>query len=171
MLSGDDDWLKRALTILAVVLGVSSAGTLISKSKGGPAISVPAAATAASGTTTDGRVDTSVVPIPGVARPFAMLRDFLEPAGPMPTVGCAPFASDDAIARLRAVADCKQISVHFVIATVPDWIDSSLQWTFDPMIDAIQMAAGQMDYVASGYFLPDSDLLTRTSGAPARSRG
>ena len=113
-------------------------------------MNVPVAATAASGTTTmDVRVDAPVLPVPGVARPFAMLQHFLEPAGPMPTEGCPPFASDDAIVRLRAVADCKQINVHFVIATVPDWIDSSLQWTFDPMIDAIQMAAGQMDYVAS----------------------
>ena len=50
MLPGDDNWLKRALTFLAVVLGVSSAGTFISRSKDAPAMNVPVAATAASAT-------------------------------------------------------------------------------------------------------------------------
>ncbi len=169
MASGGDDWLKRALALLGVMLGVSSAGTLISLSGGGQARNVPAVATPTPRTTRMDVAPSAPGPqVPGTTRPFAMLQEFLEPAGTsILTDGCPPLASSDDIARLHAVADCRQISIHFVIATVPDWVDSSLQWTFDPMIDAIQMAAGQMDYVPSGFYLPDSDTLARTNSAPA----
>jgi hypothetical protein len=169
MASGGDDWLKRALALLGVMLGVSSAGTLISLSNSGQAKNVPAVAASTPRTMrVDDATNASGPRIPGTTRPFAMLREFLEPADtPMFTDGCAPPSSSDAITRLRAVADCRQVRIHFVIAIVPDWVDSSLQWTFDPMIDAIQMAAGQMDYVPSGFYLPDSDALARTVSTPA----
>jgi hypothetical protein len=49
------------------------------------------------------------------------------------------------------------LKVKVLIATLPDWVDSSLQWTFDPMLDAIQKSAAQMGYVLTGFDMADTD--------------
>jgi hypothetical protein len=49
------------------------------------------------------------------------------------------------------------LKVKIMIATLPDWVDSSLQWTFDPMLDAIQKSAAQMGYVLTGFDMADTD--------------
>src|SRR5262249_51840286 len=59
------------------------------------------------------------------------------------------------IAGTRDLATQRGISVGLVIATLPDWVDSHLQWMFDPMLDAIQTAAAQMNYSLSGFDLVD----------------
>jgi hypothetical protein len=59
------------------------------------------------------------------------------------------------VAAVRARAGNHQ--THILIATLPDWVDSSLQWMFDPMLDAIQMSAAQMGYVLTGFDLADTE--------------
>ncbi len=38
---------------------------------------------------------------------------------------------------------------------MPDWVDSSQQWTFDSMLDAIQVSAAQLGFTLVAYDLPD----------------
>jgi len=59
------------------------------------------------------------------------------------------------IAEVRDRAAARHISVGIVIATLPDWVDSNLQWMFDPMLDALQAAAAEMHYSLSGFDLVD----------------
>ncbi|HXI27694.1 MAG TPA: hypothetical protein VNG89_04715 [Vicinamibacterales bacterium] len=49
------------------------------------------------------------------------------------------------------------IEVEFLIATVPDPIDSNARWTFDPIVTAIQQAAAASDYVLDRFYIPDWD--------------
>ena len=59
--------------------------------------------------------------------------------------------------KVRQYAATQNTSVDIVVATLPDWVDSSLQWTFDPMMDAIQASAGQMGYSLVGFDMVDTD--------------
>jgi hypothetical protein len=45
--------------------------------------------------------------------------------------------------------------VSFLIATIPDYVDSSSGWTADQNLDAIQRAAGALGYRFDRFFLPD----------------
>lgn len=59
--------------------------------------------------------------------------------------------------KVKQYAATQNISVNIVVATLPDWVDSSLQWTFDPMMDAIQSSAGQIGYSLVGFDMVDTD--------------
>jgi hypothetical protein len=61
------------------------------------------------------------------------------------------------VLKVKQHAALQNISVDIVVATLPDWVDSSLQWTFDPMMDAIQASAGQMGYSLVGFDMVDTD--------------
>lgn len=74
------------------------------------------------------------------------------------------------VAHVRELTARNGIDVRFVVATLPDWVDSSLQWTFDPMLDALQMAAGQMGYVPIGFHIPDAESAGQERTPSARSR-
>lgn len=63
------------------------------------------------------------------------------------------------VAELRDRARAQDISVGFIVATLPDWVDSNLGWMADPMLDAIQAAAAQMHYSLSGFDLVDTEPL------------
>ena len=98
---------------------------------------------------------------------------------PGPSSPCAPLKPNDAakggawdspfrnwrlqdaecalITRVRDKATAAGFTVSVVVATLPDWVDSSLQWTFDPTLDAIQTSAAQMGYVLSGFDLADTE--------------
>jgi hypothetical protein len=67
------------------------------------------------------------------------------------------------IARVQALASARQARVKFVIATLPDWVDSSLQWGFDPILDAVQTLAGQLKYSLAGFDLVDAEPLPQDS--------
>lgn len=45
--------------------------------------------------------------------------------------------------------------LSFIVATVPDGVDSFAGWSFDPATDAIRRAAERSDYVMDRFFLPD----------------
>ncbi|MBS0373720.1 MAG: hypothetical protein JSR73_04030 [Proteobacteria bacterium] len=49
------------------------------------------------------------------------------------------------------------IGVTIVVATVPDWVDSALRWTFDGQVDAIQVAAARLGYSPAGFDLLELD--------------
>ena len=50
----------------------------------------------------------------------------------------------------------RHMTLTTVIATLPDWVDSSLKWTFDAELDALQSAAGQLNYVSTSFDLPET---------------
>jgi hypothetical protein len=66
---------------------------------------------------------------------------------------------------LRREADAKGVSVEFLIATLPDYVDSNSAWMFDPSLDALQRAAGVTGYVVERFHLPDRDGAGETRGA------
>ncbi len=48
-------------------------------------------------------------------------------------------------------------SVAFLVALVPDPIDSNGRWQFDPLVDALQRATAESGYVLDRFALPDWD--------------
>ena len=83
------------------------------------------------------------------------------PPGPGTVAGytdCALFSAVHAqLARRHMV-------LTTVIATLPDWVDSSLKWTFDAELDALQAGAARLDFVSTAFDLPES-----TPSTPAPS--
>lgn len=70
--------------------------------------------------------------------------------------------------RKRGIED-----VDFVIATLPDPVDSNSAWTFDPALAAIQQAAGAAWFVLDSFHLPDwrpGDHAGERSSAPPPGR-
>jgi hypothetical protein len=49
----------------------------------------------------------------------------------------------------------RDISVEFVVATVPDPINSNANWTFDPVVGAIARAAAASGFLLDRFFIPD----------------
>ena len=72
---------------------------------------------------------------------------------------------------LQRAATQQQINVHFLIATLPDPIDSFTGWQFDPMLDAITQAITTDDYLLDRSHFPDVDeeLEPSTAHAAANS--
>ena len=68
------------------------------------------------------------------------------------------------IAILGEVAAQRGSRVEFLIATLPDPIDSYTGWQFDPMLDAIAQAVAASDYILDRSHFPDSD---KETGAEA----
>ena len=59
---------------------------------------------------------------------------------------------------LRHAAAPSQTSVRFLIATLPDPIDSFTGWQFDPMLDAIAQGVAESGFVLDRFHFPDSDV-------------
>jgi hypothetical protein len=57
---------------------------------------------------------------------------------------------------LRLAAKDLGIRVRFLIATLPDPVDSFTGWQFDPMLDAITQAVSASDYTLDRFYLPDA---------------
>ena len=57
--------------------------------------------------------------------------------------------------------------VDFLIATVPDPIDSNTRWQFDPMYDSLQRGISATGYVLDRFYIPDWDS-TRNPDTDAR---
>jgi len=68
-------------------------------------------------------------------------------------------------------------TIEFLIATLPDAIDSNSRWMFDPIIDALQRAASESGFVLDRFFIPDwnrerdGDHASEPSGAHERWPG
>jgi hypothetical protein len=58
--------------------------------------------------------------------------------------------------------------VDFLVATVPDPIDSNLRWQFDPTYDALQRAIAASGYALERFYIPDWDL-SRNPDTDARA--
>jgi hypothetical protein len=58
---------------------------------------------------------------------------------------------------LKQAALDQNVAVRFLIATLPDPIDSFTGWQFDPMLDAITQAVAASDYVLDRFHFPDGD--------------
>jgi hypothetical protein len=71
-------------------------------------------------------------------------------------------ALKDTIARTGGVPQ-----VDFLIATVPDPIDSNARWQFDPTYDSLQRAISASGYALARFYIPDLDL-TRNPDTDAR---
>ena len=71
---------------------------------------------------------------------------------------------------LRQVATRQNTDVSFLIATLPDPIDSFTGWQFDPMLDAISQAVSASDYIFERFRFPDSEPDRGKKSAGARGR-
>jgi hypothetical protein len=56
---------------------------------------------------------------------------------------------------VRQRARDKRVRVQFVIAMMPDYVDSNSAWMFDSYLDAVQRAAGSAGLVLDRFHLPD----------------
>ena len=70
--------------------------------------------------------------------------------------------------RLAALSQSADFSAEFLIATVPDPIDSNARWQFDPIYDSIQAAISTSGYSLDRFYIPDWDT---TRGAADMSLG
>jgi hypothetical protein len=67
-------------------------------------------------------------------------------------------ANEDLTERVRDLrARSDDVAIEFLIATLPDPIDSNARWMFDPMLDAIQRAAVANHYILDRFYIPDWD--------------
>ena len=73
------------------------------------------------------------------------------------------------LAMLHRSAEEQHISVRFMIATLPDPVDSFTGWQFDPMLDAVAQAVAASDFVLDRFHFPDSDFESSQAGS-AQSR-
>lgn len=71
---------------------------------------------------------------------------------------------------LRRVAARLKTDVNFLIATLPDPIDSFTGWQFDPMLDAISQAVSASDYIFERFRFPDSEPDRGRKSASTRGR-
>ena len=74
------------------------------------------------------------------------------------------------LAILKRTVEDRNIEVRFLIATLPDPIDSYTGWQFDPMLDAITQAVAESDYILDRFHFPDSDKEDSHQGAGERGR-
>ena len=59
---------------------------------------------------------------------------------------------------LRHAAAPSSTAIRFLIATLPDPIDSFTGWQFDPMLDAIAQGVADSGFVLERFHFPDSDV-------------
>ena len=64
-----------------------------------------------------------------------------------------------------------EVDVDFVVATIPDWVDSNARWLSDGVLDAIQRAMAQSGYVLDRFRFPDLRSGVRPSAAASDERG
>jgi hypothetical protein len=67
----------------------------------------------------------------------------------------APEPLRELLARARKAATGQRISIEFLVATLPDYVDSNSGWSFDSILDSVQRAAGAAGYVLDRFYLPD----------------
>jgi hypothetical protein len=61
----------------------------------------------------------------------------------------------DLLARVKKLAIQNEVEVKFLIALMPDYVDSNSAWMFDGYLDAVQRAAGSARFVLDRFYLPD----------------
>ena len=79
--------------------------------------------------------------------------------------------SPQVASRLRGLGlPAAQMTLEFLVATVPDPIDSNARWQFDPIYDSIQRAVSARGYSLDRFYIPDWDP-TRDPDAGQRTSG
>jgi hypothetical protein len=73
--------------------------------------------------------------------------------------------SGDPAATIRRAAVRHATSIEFLLATVPDPIDSYETWQFDPQIDAVRQGIEASGYLLDRFFLPDTGIDPKASSA------
>src|SRR5262245_15924900 len=63
----------------------------------------------------------------------------------------------DRLREVRARAERENAHLRFLIATVPDPIDSYAGWQFDLALDAIQQAAADSGWALDRFYIPDTN--------------
>ncbi|HJT31276.1 MAG TPA: hypothetical protein VJ783_04450 [Pirellulales bacterium] len=65
-----------------------------------------------------------------------------------------PVPDSRRIEKLATLAAGHGFDVHFLIATVPDPVDSHVGWQFDPVVDSIQRAFESRHFVLDRFYFP-----------------
>jgi hypothetical protein len=60
-----------------------------------------------------------------------------------------------ALEVVKEAAANKDVTVRFLVATVPDAVDSHAGWQFDTIVDAIRSAVNASGYVLDRFYMPD----------------
>ena len=84
-----------------------------------------------------------------------ILQEFLTAPAGFDSSGHDDRQSQPGVQTLVCAARNRHVSVSFLIAMVPDYVDSNVSWTFDTNVDAIQRAAAADGYSLSRFALPD----------------
>jgi len=170
----NEDWAgKIAAYLLVAFIGLSAGSGWLGRRDDGA--SAPSIATsrndapivAKTGSAESGR---ELIRPRGADRALALIADALSPDAlftPDESGGLAlsiPWTyPDDAasawdenrlVPRVKRLADREGASVQFVIATLPDWIDSADKRQFDPSLAAIQSAMSAVGYVPDSFYIP-----------------
>ena len=161
-------------TVVVVLLGVSGGAALVSSRSGREGPGAPSGAVLPFTNEQAVLPDAQLRP-PSVPRALGLVADFLgeplfsERDKANPTL--APFwqrlldnglrggakepAEGVLVRLLREEAERRKVRVRFLIATLPDYVDSSGAWTADPSLAAIQRAAATAGLQFDRFYLPD----------------
>ena len=155
----DNQWKSGPLAIPMMLIGLLAAGALVphlSPARQAPRSDgqSPAAGTPA---TTGDNLDSQ-----HVTNVLDLLAEYFGVDTPL------NYGSADPGAPIRLAAARHSTSLEFLIATVPDPIDSYETWQFDPQIDAIRQGIEASGYLLDRFFLPDTrvDPKAQTTKAP-----
>ena len=158
---GGSDAFTRVLIAITVLFSLTTAGTMV-KQRAAPEPEpaathdrVPPAAPTPAAASEPARTEPPKAKYTPRTQPLKLVHRFL---GVYYREEPAPSSDQAAIRDVVAKLNEQGVRSQVLIATLPDWVDSSLQWTFDSMLDAIQMSAAQMQYVLTGYDLPNSKI-------------
>ena len=151
-------------TVVVVVLGLSGGAVLVSRSGG-----VSATPSSASPAELQLVAPAPTPPPPDVPRALGLVADFIgDPLFRDPENGGEVTKSWQALVgetppdrqlakvveRLRAKATDDAVDVEFLIATIPDYVDSSSGWRADSTLAAIQRAAAAAGWQIDHFSLP-----------------
>lgn len=100
-------------------------------------------------------------PDPGTTQATDLLSDFFG-------VVTAGQPEAQRVAVLQQAAARSGVRVRFLMATVPDPIDSHAGWQFDTVLDAIQQGVSDTGWVLDRFYIPD---VTATRDGPAVASG
>ena len=155
----DNQWKSGPLAIPMMLIGLLAAGALV------PHLSPSRQAPRSDGQSPAGGTPAAAVDnldSQHVTNVLDLLAEYFGVDTPM------NYASDDPGAPIRRAAARHSTSLEFLIATVPDPIDSYQTWQFDPQIDAIRQGIEASGYLLDRFFLPDTrvDPKAQTTKAP-----
>jgi len=151
---GEKGFLSLILAALLAAYLPYSAGKAGSRAPGRPssqlAPSGEAAATAGNQTGLEDAISL-------VASHFG-LRSVVDPAtAEAPSSADGSASTPDTASRLQALHVTNGASIEFVIATLPDPIDSNARWQFDPLYDSVQRAISASGFAFDRFYIPDWD--------------